>query len=294
VDGVYVDQAGSPSATDYSLGKNGFEVAGAEGSGLYVGRADLDGVRVESTGGYGVFVNSAVQDGLYVVDADSDGVVIGSAGHDGVDVFAADNIGVYADTTKANHQWGFHTPDKIYAGTTLVSGGALMLVAQNGDSGDMETGDVVALSGMGAAFGQSDVPVPRVLRVEGANSSAAVGVVYSRFVAEEEVEEVGREGVLERHISLRASSADGPVAPGDHMLIVVLGPAQVKTEGLSGPISPGDALTTSASAGRAMKAEALELNGVAFYAPGTTIGKAMEPLDAADDSGLIWAWVTLQ
>jgi hypothetical protein len=121
-----------------------------------------------------------------------------------------------------------------------------------------------------------------------------MGVVYGRFVAREEVEELEGEGEAEPQTTTHAHSADGPVAPGDHMLIVVLGPAQVKTEGLSGPISPGDALTTSASAGRAMKAEALELNGVAFYAPGTTIGKAMEPLDAADDSGLIWAWVTLQ
>jgi hypothetical protein len=333
-DGVYVYEAGDPATHDSDTTKNGIEVAGAEDNGLYVGWAGGNGVRVAKASWSGVYVNEAydgvyvyeagdpnlgvtpstgyngfavagaANHGLFVGKADDDGVYVYRSGQDGVYVYDTDddgvhvsyagNTGVYANTTQADHEWGFNTPDKIYAGTTLVSGGALMLVAQNGDSRDLGTGDVVALSGMGAAFGESDSPVPLVQRVEHANSTAAMGVVYGRFVAREEVEELEGEGEAEPQTTTHAHSADGPVAPGDHMLIVVLGPAQVKTEGLSGPISPGDALTTSASAGRAMKAEALELNGVAFYAPGTTIGKAMEPLDAADDSGLIWAWVTLQ
>jgi hypothetical protein len=73
-DGVYVNEAGSPSATEPSSYPNGFEVAGAEGSGLYVGHADLDGVTVDSAEWYG----------LYVLQADSDGVRVDSAGANGV------------------------------------------------------------------------------------------------------------------------------------------------------------------------------------------------------------------
>jgi len=73
-DGVYVNEAGNPSATSPSNYKNGFEVAGAEGSGLWVGHADLDGVTVASADWYG----------LYVLQADSDGVRVDSAGANGV------------------------------------------------------------------------------------------------------------------------------------------------------------------------------------------------------------------
>jgi hypothetical protein len=73
-DGVYVNEAGNPSATNASSYKNGFEVAGAEGSGLWVGHANLDGVTVSSAEWYGV----------YVTQADSDGVRVDSAGANGV------------------------------------------------------------------------------------------------------------------------------------------------------------------------------------------------------------------
>jgi hypothetical protein len=73
-DGVYVSQAGNPSATEPSSYPNGFEVAGAGGSGLWVGHADLDGVTVQSAAWYG----------LYVVQADYDGVRVDSAGRSGV------------------------------------------------------------------------------------------------------------------------------------------------------------------------------------------------------------------
>jgi hypothetical protein len=313
-DGVYVGKAGNPSAQHGSSDKNGFEVAGAQGHGLFVGRADQNGVSVVEAGKDGVYVDKAGDPstqhysggengfevagaeghGLYVGRADERGVWVQSAGGDGVVVTDAGLDGVYANTTQADHEWGFHTPDRIFAGTTLVSGGPLMLVAQNGDSRNLETGDVVAVNGIARHFGESDTPVPQVQRVEGANSSAAMGVVYSRFVAEERVEEIEGKGGVQRRTSSRAQSADGPIAPGDYVLIVVLGPAQVKADGLKEGIRPGDLLSTSAEQGRAMKAEPLELSGVEFYAPDTIIGKAMEPLDAAHEDGLIWVWVTLR
>jgi hypothetical protein len=113
-DGVYVDMAGSPSAASSSSDPNGFEVAGAEGDGLSVGRADNVGVRVvsagddgvcvhragnpsttsASTGHHGFEVGGAQGNGLYVGQADADGVFVNSTGDDGVQVQWAGDDGV--------------------------------------------------------------------------------------------------------------------------------------------------------------------------------------------------------
>jgi hypothetical protein len=94
-DGVYVYSAGSPSTTSSSTYHNGFEVAGAEGHGLYIGQADCDGVSVNSAGDDGVEVLSAGDDGVYVQSADDDGVYVYSANNDGVYVYSASDDGVY-------------------------------------------------------------------------------------------------------------------------------------------------------------------------------------------------------
>ncbi|MEM1271023.1 MAG: hypothetical protein AAGI08_13365 [Bacteroidota bacterium] len=59
--GVYVGRVGSPSTTLLNSSpspRNGFEVAGAAGSGLVVGRADLDGIYVASAGRFGAYIQS--------------------------------------------------------------------------------------------------------------------------------------------------------------------------------------------------------------------------------------------
>jgi hypothetical protein len=124
-DGVHVYSAGNPSGASPSDLHNGFEVAGAEGHGLYVGQADQDGVHVHAADGFGVIVDSAGEDGvlvdivgnpsgaslsdtkdgfevagaegngLAVGRADRNGVSVGSAGLDGVSVNMANDDGVY-------------------------------------------------------------------------------------------------------------------------------------------------------------------------------------------------------
>ena len=332
-DGVSVFKAGDPTTTSSSTGKNGFDVAGAEGFGLYVGRADWDGVRVTSAGddgvnvwsasdhgvsvrsagddgvnvwsagddgvqvdfavGDGVYVESAGGDGVYVGSTGNDGFYVYSAGYDGLYVREAARIAVYGNTTQAQQEWGLYTPDKLFVGTTFASGGPLMFVVQNGDGRNLETGDVVAVSGAGATFADGEFPVPLVQRASRVNSAAAVGVVYRRFVAEEEVEEFEHEGKVERLTSIHAHSTEGPIAPGNYLLIVVLGPAQVKADASPGSIRPGDPLTAS-NGGQATRAEPVKVSGVEFYPPGAIIGKAMEPLDAAQGSGLVWVLVMFQ
>ena len=67
---------------------------------------------------------------------------------------------------------------------------------------------------------------------------------------------------------------------------------KVKVDASHAPIKRGDLLTTSPTAGHAMKAQPVDLGGVEIHRPGTLIGKAMEPLDSG--TGLIEVFVTLQ
>jgi hypothetical protein len=84
----------------------------------------------------------------------------------------------------------------------------------------------------------------------------------------------------------------GPVPPGEHLLIVVQGPTQVKTSAFSGAIQPGDLLSSAGPAGRAGKAAQVSIDGIQTAVPGTVFGKALEPLDTGDK--LIYVFVTLQ
>jgi len=299
-DGLQIYDAGNapdhttPAEAEFGDTHNGFEVAGANDFGLWVGYAGLDGVHIHEADGVGVEVWDAGGTGVSVQKAGGVGVSVWDAGDIGVYVWDADGDGVWANTTKANHEWGFNTPDKIYAGSTLATGGPLMFVARNDGDVNLETGDVVAASGMASALGGGDTPVPAVQKADSANSAAVIGVVYRRFVAEEEVERVQRNGAVEQWTRVQTSSAAGPVAPGDYMLIVVMGPAQVKVDGSAGSVQPGDLLSASTQEGQAMQAQQVRAGGVAFYPPGATIGKALEPLLENDDDGLIWMMVTLQ
>jgi hypothetical protein len=227
---------------------------------------------VDSASGDGVYVDSAGDDGLHVRTTGDDGVYVGWAGDDGV----------YANTSLANHEWGLYTPDKIYAGSTIASGGPLLFVAQNGDDGDLETGDVVVVSGMGAPFGESPAPAPLVQRASAGRRVPIFGVVYSHFILTEKSEGIELDGQTKQPTSLHANSAAGPAVPGEYLLVVVMGAAQVKVEVLSGDVYPGALLAIDAD-GRATIAG----SNTTF---GSIVGTAMEA-SASSEDGLIWVLV---
>jgi hypothetical protein len=77
-----------------------------------------------------------------------------------------------------------------------------------------------------------------------------------------------------------------------YLLLVIQGPAQVKTSALSGAIRPGDLLSSAAGAGYAARAAEVEVGGTKLALPGTVFGKALEALDAGQE--LTWVFVTLQ
>ena len=120
-----------------------------------------------------------------------------------------------------------------------------------------------------------------------ANSTAVAGVVYSRYeiAAVPEDPEQAAEGD-------REVTPAGPVPPGEYLLMVIEGPAQVQASALAGAIQPGDLLSSAGPAGQAAKAVQVSIEGVQTAVPGTVFGKALEPLGEGDK--LIYVFVTLQ
>jgi hypothetical protein len=76
------------------------------------------------------------------------------------------------------------------------------------------------------------------------------------------------------------------------VLVATTGRVKVKVDATRAPIQIGDLIVTSDVAGLAMKSEPLQLGGRQFHAPGTIIGKALEPLEKG--TGEILVLLSLQ
>jgi len=74
--------------------------------------------------------------------------------------------------------------------------------------------------------------------------------------------------------------------------IATTGRVRVKVDATRAPIRVGDLLVTSGKSGRAMRSDAIEIQGRSFHQPGTILGKALEPL--ANGEGEILVLLSLQ
>jgi hypothetical protein len=79
-------------------------------------------------------------------------------------------------------------------------------------------------------------------------------------------------------VSARPGIALGEEGEGK-VLVATTGRVRVKVDARRSPIKVGDLLVTSDVEGIAMKSEPFEIAGRRMHAPGTIIGKALEPLD---------------
>jgi len=79
------------------------------------------------------------------------------------------------------------------------------------------------------------------------------------------------------------------VQGGRHFPVALCGRVPCKVVSESGPIGKGDLLTSSSTAGHAMRAKPIEVDGRVIYQPGTIIGKALEAFDG--NSGTIEIFV---
>jgi hypothetical protein len=87
----------------------------------------------------------------------------------------------------------------------------------------------------------------------------------------------------------REITPPGPVEPGDLVLIVVHGPAEVRVEPYQESIQVGDLLVAGGIEGHAAKA-LVGGDGLSPY-PGTVLGTALERIDPKRDT--IYAYVNL-
>ena len=81
-----------------------------------------------------------------------------------------------------------------------------------------------------------------------------------------------------------SQSAAWPCLP-----VALCGRVPCKVTDENGPIRRGDLLTSGATAGHAIKAALMMIDGQLVHRPGTVIGKALEPL--ASGSGIIEVFV---
>jgi hypothetical protein len=92
-------------------------------------------------------------------------------------------------------------------------------------------------------------------------------------------------------VSARPGIALGEAGP-DKVLVATTGRVKIKVDATQAAIRIGDLLVTSGRAGYAMKSEPISIGGRQLHAPGTLLGKALEPLEKG--TGEILVLLSLQ
>ena len=236
-------------------------------------------LRVEGTGNgqYAFYVTKLGGSGVAGFSSNNGSTGTGAAG------YSANYYGVYGYTGTANHNYGLYSPDNLFTRNVQISG-AIMMVAKNGGSVPLEPGDVAEIRGIAPSGAPDRQPILEVGPSLKADSTAVAGVVHCRFAevllnappvgipAEEQAKVDSRE----------------PIRTGEYMLLVVYGPAQVKTSSIGGSIAPGDLLTTGDLAGMARKVS----DRGRSETTGAVLGKALEPV--GEGQALSYMFVTLR
>ncbi len=172
--------------------------------------------------------------------------------------------------------YGLVSFDDLYVGGSCT-GCTMVFIGLNSGTETLRVGDVVAASGVGAILQGHTSPVLEARRAT-SDDPAVLGVVYSRgefHPAHGEPTEDWGDSV---------QPVEGDVAPGDYLLVVTSGLAQVRVGPVLTGLAPGEALTVADVAGRAALAGA-EAD------PDLVFARAMEA--QPDENGLLWAMISL-
>lgn len=273
VNGMLIEQVGTPSATNISFGADGVEIQGAQGNGLFIGQADADGVHVRRVGTpvntgsinsstNGVEIVSAQGHGIYISRTDLDGMRVGLAGDDGIDVAGNDLAGYFAGP--------------IIVGS--CTGCLLAAFAVNVGERPLQPGDIVTVRGMTAgAFDNAD----HLLQVAPASAGLPIVGVVAGW-AQVDIKQEPREG----ESGVRLVPRDGAAAPGDYVSIIYNGPVQLKA---AGQFAVGDKLTVDDS-GNLRRLLSTEVNGVQLTEDAPVLGIVL----SKPENGLLWVLVNPQ
>lgn len=276
---------------------HGAYISANNGYGVYAKSASNMGVRGEAgnvsgmpqpLGAVGV-VGIGSNRGTYGSSQNGSGLYGTSVGNYGLWGQSTDGRGVTGRTSRIDNNYGFYTPDNLFSANINMAG-AIMQVMENGGGQPLSPGDVVVFSGLNRDVQGVDGPIVRVSQADGLNSTAVAGVVYSRFNIE--AIDPALESPDEVLAEIEVTPA-GSAAPGEFVLVVVQGPAEVKVSGVDAAgITPGDLLATGSTAGVATEAAQVTIAGIATAAPGTVFAKALEGYDGTQE--MIYVYVTLQ
>jgi hypothetical protein len=254
--------------------------------------------------GTGVAVHGAATKNAGVV-----GTSTYSYGLSGTSTF---NSAIYGSTSRGDNNYGLFTFDNIYS-ANYHKVGSIMQVAQNTGAETLEPGDVVTFRGIrrlqtGDEYADEPLwarklgaPVVQVAKASVVDGTGVAGVVFSRYqvmaepMAQTASDEKAAASRARPDTEPRAGdwppiTPPGPVQPGELMLVVVHGPAEVRVEPYLGSVEPGDLLTTGAISGYAAKA--LVAGDGSGPATGAVFAKALEAVDP--DRETIYVYVTLQ
>ena len=200
--------------------------------------------------------------------------------------------GVTGRTNRSDNNYGLYTPDNLYSNNINLAG-AIMQVMENTGDAPLAPGDVVLFDGINRTVKGIDGPVVQVRRSDESQSTAVAGVVYSRFnvdAIDPALDSPGNESA--RQAAQMQVTPPGSAKPGEFVLVVVQGPAEVRVNALSGvSFGPGDLLASGKAGGQAGQAERMRSNEVTVHQPGTVLGKALEGHAGQE---LIYIYVTLQ
>lgn len=286
------------------------------------GTAHYDhGAYVTSVGGYGVYAQSATNQAVRGEAGNVTGIpqplgavgVVGIGANRGTYGSSSSGVGLYGvstanygvwgqstefrgvtgRTSRTDNNYGLYTPDNLYAANATVAGTLTQVMQVSGDA-PVAPGDVVVFSGIDRGHAVLDGPMIQVRRADRVHSTAVAGVVQSRFNLEAVNPALGSPDGddLAAPAAVEVTPA-GDAAPGEYVLVVVQGPALVRTAQLGGEtIMAGDLLAVGTAEGAAGRAPLLSANGVETAVPGTVFAKALESPTTED--GLIYVYVTLQ
>jgi hypothetical protein len=267
-----------------AMGKGGVGIDGEDDAtndthGLFV-RGVEHGGAITATAGYGLRVRSedGAPDDWWAVagqgyaDGGGDGGFFWGFGtgdaSTGVTGRAEEGRAIYG-FTEGSGQYAGYFDDPIY-----VNGGCtgctFRYVARNTSEVSLQPGAAVVAAGVDAGIKGMQSPVMKVIAA--APGQTVLGVIAGR--TRMSVVEPGFDDV---EPGAQFGPVGGAAAPGDYLVIVVQGPAQVKADPAAG-IQAGSPVYLGAT-------------GVTVQANGPAIGMA---LDAVDADGLVWVLVGLR
>jgi hypothetical protein len=268
--GVY----GESNSADGSAGY--FENTATSGEAWALTAQGRHGALITSTSGsalvaHGSGDSSIGDDGVQGVHT-GDGVVGESEGTENLDNgvvgFSAGGYGVYG-FSNATGQYGgyFDDPIRVNGGCT---GCTIRYVARNTSDNSLLMGDVVQVAGVEAELAGAQQPVIQVAPAE--SGDRVLGVVVGR--TERTVIELGANDVQP---GAHYGPVGGPAAPGDYLVIVVQGMAQVRLDPSAG-IGMGDGIAAG-------------VDGVTKAVDTPSFGMV---LDEMNSDGLAWVLVGLE